>query len=115
MSRYTTDLYFEAHVTTEPVSGGRLAALREVAGKFGFRVANLVMMRDFDVPNDNDAFMTGRSDTYDGLEIRVLLLTNALRHAGFVVRRYKIENTLLDIRPPKPVMAPRPGDEESWT
>jgi hypothetical protein len=54
---------------------------------------------DKDVPSTLDTFMTGHSIDYVDLHDRMITLIGELKATGYVVRRYKIENILLDSRP----------------
>ena len=100
-SKRTTDLYFEAHVTLEPVDGERLEFLSELCGRYRFHVASLLMKnRDTGTleRSSNDSFTTGRSLELGELTVRMLALMSALHKSGFHIWRYKIEETLLDSR-----------------
>lgn len=99
MTRPDSDLYYECHVTIEPVFDERLEAVRELAPLFGFKVADLLMRKrrqDTEERSKHDTFMTGRSRSYDDLRDRMTALIIALRHADFIVWRYKIEDTIID-------------------
>lgn len=94
-------LYFESHITIEPVFEDRLERLETVAEFHNFKVAKLLMQkRPEDVPERSrfDTFMTGHSQNFDTLEINMLNLIDDLKSEGFKVWRYKIEDTLLDSR-----------------
>lgn len=94
-------LYYEAHITIEPVFDERLAKVKMLAERFQFKVADLLMQKR---PEDTaerskfDTFMTGHSKKYTDLNNRLGLLTCALQEAGFTVWRYKIEDTIIDSR-----------------
>lgn len=81
-----TILYFESHVTLDPCEGERLEALKRVAERHGFRVG--------DVPDDS--FCTARDESFGVISGVTAEFCRALTANGFVVRRYKIENTLVD-------------------
>lgn len=94
-----TNLYFEAHVTLEPVFDTRLERLKEIAKQYHFRVADLVMQKnaaDAGTPHGKDSFCTSRSKEWRVIESRTRYFVNALMSEGFKVYRYKIENTLVD-------------------
>ena len=92
---HTTDLYFEAHVTIDPVlEEDRLSALKRYAEQNDFRVAELLMRKGGQ--HEDDSFLTARDTNYGDLQLKVIQLVRRLRLEGFVVRRYKIENTLID-------------------
>lgn len=93
----TTNYYFEAHITIDPVVvTGRLLQLKDLAATNGFRVAKLLMEKG--KPSNLDSFMTAKHKSYDQLLAATLQTVTQLRAAGYVVRRYKIENILLDIK-----------------
>ena len=101
MNTPTTELYFESHVTIEPVFDRRLDTFKFICMNYGFRVAELLMKkRPDDTPERSqfDTFCTGRSKFYDDLHLRMVNLVKALQENDFQVWRYKIENTLLDVR-----------------
>jgi hypothetical protein len=91
----TAKYYYEAHVTLDPV-GERRAEVEEIAGHQRFRLAKLLM--DKGVPSQLDTFMTGHDHDLESMRSRVAQTVKALQRAGFVVRRYKIEDTVLDSR-----------------
>lgn len=98
---YTTELYFECHITVEPVYGEALDALKELAAAYDFRVADLLMRKRLeDTPERSqfDTFLTGRSKDYEILKLRMERLLRDLESGLFRVWRYKIENTLLDVK-----------------
>ena len=92
-------LYYECHITIEPVFDVRLRNFQSICGSFGFRAADLLMKkRDEDTAerSQNDTFATGRDNAYEHLLTRMIGLVAALRTNGYQVWRYKIEDTLLD-------------------
>jgi len=92
-------LYFESHVTIEPVFDERLKELKTVCLKEGFRVADLLMKKrskESARRSAHDTFCTGRDNDYETLLKRTLGLVTTLQAAGFKVWRYKLESTLLD-------------------
>jgi hypothetical protein len=50
------------------------------------------------IPSNLDSFITGRHKDYETLLERMYKLVEELPKQGFHVRRYKIENVLLDVR-----------------
>jgi hypothetical protein len=91
-----SSLYYEAHVTLEPVlDEKRHAELTELAHQNGFRVAKLLMEKG---PNTKDSFCTTRTNNQLEIERRVTNFVFALRTANFTVTRYKIEDTVIDSR-----------------
>jgi hypothetical protein len=104
VARHTTQLYFECHVTVEPVYGRRLDELHDVALVFDFRTADLLMRKRLeDTPERSqfDTFLTARSTDYAALYKSMHHLLARLKSEGFQVWRFKIENTLLDVRMPR--------------
>lgn len=94
-----TRLYFEAHITLAPVFGEAREALKMLGSNHGFRVADLLMRRargGAAVPSQDDSFMTARSVDYSDIVERTRSMVQALRACGYSVRRYKVENTLVD-------------------
>lgn len=99
--RYYTDLYFEAHITIEPVFDQDLEQVRVIAGRYEFRVADLLMKKrkqDTAERSQYDTFCTTRSKLFEDIERRTKGCQEALEQAGFKVWRVKIENTLFDKR-----------------
>ena len=94
-------LYYEAHITIEPVFDERLDEFKICCEKFNFRAADLMMKkRQQDKPERSsyDTFSTGRSQNYLDLYTRTANLCELLERNGFDVWRYKIEATLIDVR-----------------
>lgn len=98
-------MYYESHVTIEPVFDTRLENATQLAIKHGFKIANLLMQkREADTPerSKHDTFMTGHSKANEQglLDItnRTLSLIADLKMEGFTVWRYKIERAIVDSR-----------------
>ena len=115
----TTDLYFEAHITTDPIPSDTDDALARAwvilhAGQVrGFRVADLLMRKgDAWVPHTADAFFSTRSNSYPDVIERTREFVAWLARAGVKVRRFKIENTLVDVRHDGSFLDTRPLTEE---
>lgn len=89
-------LYYEAHITIDPVEEWKRPMVEELARRSGFKLAKLLM--DKGVPSQLDTFMTSHSKDFDDITHRTKLLVCVLFGCGFPVRRYKIEDTLLDSR-----------------
>ncbi len=94
---YPKVLYYECHVTTEPVVGERLIELEKLAALYTFRVANLVMLEK-DTPNQRDAFCSARSLSLFILENLMMHFVETLKRNDFTVFRYKLEATLFDTK-----------------
>lgn len=104
-----TLLYFECHVTTDPAFGLNRTELANIGRGWGFKLAELYMRkapRGKIQPHTEDSFLTARGTDYEDLCKRTKGLIRQLRNGGFVVRRYKIEDTLLD--------SAHGGDKDSW-
>lgn len=94
-------LYYEGHVTVEPVFDDRLEHLKTLVSCYGFRVADLLMKKrdeDTEERSANDSFMTGHDKKYETLLHRMTSLVWILNERGFQVWRYKIESVVLDSR-----------------
>lgn len=95
-------IYFEAHVTIEPVVGERGELAAKIAAEHGFRMAQLFMKKDrvaTEVRSDKDSFMTAVvALDYPLIEQRVKGVVKALQDDGFQVWRYKIESAVIDSR-----------------
>ena len=86
-------LYYESHVTIDPVFGQDLSNFVAICANYKFRVAKLLMEKG---PNTKDAFCTSRSQSYTDIVTRTIELVQRLQREKFVVRRYKIEDTIVD-------------------
>ena len=90
-------LYYESHVTIDPVQGEELESFKEACSKYGFRVAKLLMQKGSElVPSNIDSFCTTRGESFAEVTHRTVELVRHLDGFGFVVRRYKVEATLID-------------------
>jgi hypothetical protein len=87
-------MYYEAHVTIDPVSGERLQDFKMIAGQYGFRVADLIKVNG--EPSAKDSFCSARNRNYESMVMNTVDLVRSLRVHGFKVRRYKMEDTLCD-------------------
>lgn len=95
-AKHTTDLYFEAHITIEPVTPTQKITIGVIGRRHGFRMATFLLKKGSQaVPDD---FFTGRGTDYDALLEKTLYLVDYLQEMGIKVKRYKIENTLLDVK-----------------
>jgi hypothetical protein len=101
MTGRVAELYFESHVTIEPVFDSDLERVARLAEQHGFRVADLLMQkRKEDRPerSRNDTFCTGHGKELRDIEERTRRLIFDLQVFGYKVWRYKIEDTVLDSR-----------------
>lgn len=90
-------LYYECHITIDPVEGDRFDLFKDVCKDYRFRVADLLMRKSLK-PSRIDSFCTTRGNDYSEVTDRTLAAVNSLERNGLTVRRYKIEATLLDVR-----------------
>lgn len=94
-------LYYEAHITIEPVFDAARDRAAEIAKASGFKLAHLLMQKrkdDTAERSKHDTFMTGHGKAYHDLCGRLVICVHSLHAAGFKVWRYKIEDTLIDSR-----------------
>ena len=93
-----TKLYYESHVTVDPLEGLELNKFKSTCNNYGFKVAELLMVKEgFGLVNsDKDSFCTTRSKNFDDISKRTKLLIYELNMVNIKVRRYKIEDTLID-------------------
>lgn len=91
-----TNLYFETHITIDPVDEDQEDFLKNLVFSYGFRVAELYMKKGD--RSRLDSFMTTRGTDYEDVRSRTVRCVDTLVNSGYKVRRYKIENTLLDVR-----------------
>lgn len=94
-------MYYESHITVEPVFDQRLDDFSTLCAQYGFRPAKLMMKkRAEDTPERSpyDSFCTGRGKEGEDLTARMLALVACLKENGFAVWRYKIEHVILDVK-----------------
>lgn len=94
-------LYYECHVTIEPVFDAGLDHFTEICKQHGFRPAKLLMQkRSIDTPvrSNKDTFCTGAGKDLDTLRDAMYALVKELSKNSFHVWRYKIEAVILDVR-----------------
>lgn len=97
----TSKLYYEAHITIEPVFDYRRDVAGVIAESNKFKLADLLMKKrseDTEKRSSKDTFMTGHSKSRLDIEKRTRDTIVQLQEHGFKVWRYKIEDTLLDSR-----------------
>ncbi len=88
-------IYYECHITVEPVEGERLNKFKEISQKWNFKVANLLMQKTKD-PSKLDSFCTGKDKIYFYMENRMNKMLEDLKKENFNIFRYKIEAILVD-------------------
>lgn len=97
--RVISELYFEAHVTIDPVFGFDRDKAEDIARQHKFKLAKLVMLKgDISEESKRDTFMTSHDKWFLPIKERTIACVRDLKATGFVVRRYKIEDTILDSR-----------------
>jgi hypothetical protein len=95
----TTELYFEVHITLDPVFDQQRNLAAAIGLRWGFRLAELIMRKETgapEQPHQDDTFMTARGTDWNETRRRTIATVLDLQRAGFKVRRYKVENTLVD-------------------
>ena len=88
--------YYEAHISLVPVTPGgeERRELLGIAALHGAKLASFAMNKeDKKTP---DAFITFRGSDYNQMVATTMRLVRDLILFGFKVKRYKIEDTLLD-------------------
>jgi hypothetical protein len=94
----TSRLYYEAHITIDPILDTELSMVSIIASRHGFRVAKLLMARPERSEHREDAFMTARHQELSQIMRQTLGCFRELEQHGHRVRRWKIEDTILDSR-----------------
>lgn len=89
-------LYYEAHITIDPVPEEGRGAVQELGTPWGFKLAKLLMQKG--EPSKIDTFMTAHGRDLDDMRRRVTGMVIDLRRRGYGVRRYKVEDTVFDSR-----------------
>lgn len=88
-------IYYECHVTIEPVFNERLELFKTLCEPLGFKVAKLLMEKG---PSRKDSFCTTHGSNVEELIARMRLLVSFLEANDFEVHRNKIEAIVLDER-----------------
>lgn len=102
--RDKSDLYFECHVTIDPVFDENRERLEEIVSNYNFKLAKLVMIKETKGSggeyclSSKDTFFTAHSKSYSDLLNRMIDCIKKVQIEGYVVRRYKIEDTIIDSR-----------------
>jgi len=94
-------LYFECHITLDPVFDEKLMKLQELCKNFKFKVAKLLYRKRQDedcVISTDDSFCTGHASSLEDITQRMLALIVTLKENGYKIIRYKIENIIIDSR-----------------
>lgn len=90
-----TRLYYEAHITVAPYTQGSVldASMQAACKKYGMRVSTFLMFHSEAQP---DAFTSIRDKNLDSIKARMSGAVKFLRMNGHTVKRFKIEDTVLD-------------------
>jgi hypothetical protein len=91
MQKYS-DMYFEVHVTIEPVEEERYDLFKSLSKEWGFWCSEWALKKE----NGYNFFATSRSKSYDDAFNRMDSLIKNLLNNKIKVLRYKIEDTVLD-------------------
>lgn len=94
-----SDLYYECHITIDPVFGEERDRLARIIKPFKFKLAKLVMKKskgDEYKDSQLDTFMTGHGKYYSKLKVRMVNCIEVAKIEGYNIRRYKIEDTIID-------------------
>ncbi len=89
-------LYYEIHVTIDP-NFDVIETLKELGQSHGFRMAKLLMRKNEGLTRaEDDMFFTSRTKTLEEAITKTHNFCKQLNEDGFIVRRYKIEDTVVD-------------------
>lgn len=88
-------MYYECHVTVDPLEGSRKHVFQVICEDNTFKPAKLLMQKTLEESN-LDAFCTAKNKDFNKLKQHMEKLLKHLTEYDFVVRRYKIEAILLD-------------------
>lgn len=89
-------IYYESHITIDPLKEEIKEEIEKIARSYKFKIANLLM--DKGIPSQLDSFMTGIDKERSNLENRTIELLLNLKKYNINIRRYKIEAIILDSR-----------------
>lgn len=92
----TARLYYEAHITIDPVPEADRAALQALLTPHGFKLAKLLMQKG--EPSNIDTFCTAHGTDLGDIKRRTLRAIEVLEENDHTPRRWKIEDTLFDSR-----------------
>lgn len=94
-------IYYESHITIEPVFDKDIEIVDKIVRDYGFRLANLLMKKrseDTIERSQYDTFTTARGSDYHKLYDKMNQCSEAIIKAGYHVWRKKIEAVLFDER-----------------
>jgi hypothetical protein len=101
LTKMAETLYYEVHITIEPVFDEQLEQVRKLGQSMNFKVADLLMKKrkdDTETRSQYDTFMTAHCKTMNDAIISIVNVCNELKLQGFKVWRYKIEDVIIDSR-----------------
>jgi len=87
-------MYYECHVTIDPVYDKALEDVKIIASHANFKVAKFIMQKD---QNIQDTFMTSQDAEMSTMVKNLNKLLHELQGTA-VVRRYKIEHIIFDTK-----------------
>ena len=90
-------IYYECHITIEPVEDARLELFEQLSKKYKFKVATLLMRKSLK-KSDLDSFTTAKSKKFDLLFNSMNNLLDELKKENFNIYRNKIEAVLIDTK-----------------
>jgi hypothetical protein len=96
-----TFYYYESHITIEPIFDEKLEEAKQIAEKYGFKVASLLMQKrkeDTEQRSKYDTFMTAHGHSLLEMEASIRNVVRELLSHGFKIYRYKIEDVVMDSR-----------------
>lgn len=88
-------LYYECHITIEPVEGERLELFEALSRKYKFKVANLLLQKSLE-RSKLDSFTTAKSKNFDTIYAAMMGLLSDLKENNFTLYRHKIEKVVID-------------------
>lgn len=94
-------LYYECHITIEPVFDDLRKKASIIAKKHKFKLAELIMKKSRKSTGERsnkDTFMTSHSINLEDIKNRMLACIHDLENSGFQVWRSKIEDTVIDTK-----------------
>ncbi len=93
----TSAMYYESHVTVDPLTDFQRVRVKCLADVYNFRLAKLLLRKPTgDEEWRDDAFLTAHSQSLRDIKFRTRQLCAHLMLIDIPVRRYKIEDTVLD-------------------
>lgn len=96
--RDKSDLYYECHITIEPINDPHgISLVQDICMIYDFKMARFNMLADGEQAR---TFISGRDQSYSRMFKRMINCINKLKTVyggnGFKILRYKIEDTIID-------------------